>query len=131
MACEQEENLCEQDQYVLDSQQEIERGENGGILVTDKISGLLFELPLSPKVMEYFDICVTDKSETLPEKATEVNASSVWNDKSVKLLFSLYEDYQDEFKSTAIKNDTVWDKIKVQMNISGNYNVTRTQIKDK
>ncbi|XP_025161411.1 trihelix transcription factor GTL2-like [Harpegnathos saltator] len=105
--------------------------ESGRILVTDKISRLLFELPLSPKVMEYFDICVTDKNETLPEKATEVNASSVWNDKSVKLLFSLYEDYQDEFKSTVIKNDTVWDKIKVQMNISGNYNVTRTQIKDK
>ncbi|XP_025160529.1 trihelix transcription factor GT-2-like [Harpegnathos saltator] len=49
----------------------------------------------------------------------------------MKLLFSLYEDYQDKFQSTVIKNDTVWDKIKVQMNISGNYNVTRTQINDK
>lgn len=49
----------------------------------------------------------------------------------MKLLFSLYEDYKDEFKSTVIKNDAVWDKIKVQMNIDGNYNFTKTQIKDK
>lgn len=57
--------------------------------------------------------------------------SVTWNDKAVKLLFNLYADYQDDFKSTTIKNDVVWDKIRKQMNIDGGYNFTKTQVKDK
>jgi len=49
----------------------------------------------------------------------------------VKLLYSLYADNQDSFKNTSVKNNVVWDKIKMQMNINGRYNFTRTQIKDK
>jgi len=54
----------------------------------------------------------------------------VWDDKAVKLLYSLYADNQDSFKNTSVKNNVVWDKIKMQMNVNG-YNFTRTQIKDK
>jgi len=55
----------------------------------------------------------------------------VWNDKVVKSLYSLYADNQNSFKNTSMKNNVVWDKIKMQMNINGRYNFTRTQIKDK
>jgi len=55
----------------------------------------------------------------------------VWDDKAVKLLYSLYADNQDSFKNTSVKNNVVWDKIKMQMNINGRYNFTKTQIKDK
>lgn len=48
----------------------------------------------------------------------------------MKLLFALYKDHQDAFKSTSIKNDVVWDKIRNQMKTDG-YNFTKTQIKDK
>lgn len=48
----------------------------------------------------------------------------------MKLLFILYKDHKNAFKSTSIKNDVVWDKIRNQMKING-YNFTKTQIKDK
>ncbi|KMQ93280.1 nucleoside diphosphate kinase 6 [Lasius niger] len=56
--------------------------------------------------------------------------TAVWDNKAVKFLFAVYEDHQDDFKSTCIKNDTVWDKIRMQINTKG-YNFTKTQIKDK
>lgn len=49
----------------------------------------------------------------------------------MKLLFTLYKDHQDAFQSTSIKNDVVWDKIKMQMKTDKGYNLTRQQIKDK
>lgn len=56
---------------------------------------------------------------------------SVWDDKAVKLLFTLYKDHQEAFKSTSIKNDVVWGKIRIRMKTDKGYNFTRTQIKDK
>jgi len=43
----------------------------------------------------------------------------------------LYKDHENAFKSTSIKNDVVWDKIKMKMMIAGGYNFTKRQIKDK
>lgn len=57
--------------------------------------------------------------------------SAVWNDKAVKLLFALYKEHQNDFKSTSIRNDVVWDKIRMRMEANGGYNFTRIQIKDK
>lgn len=56
---------------------------------------------------------------------------AIWDDKAVKLLFALYKDHEDAFRSTSIKNDVVWDKIRIKMTSDGRYNFTRTQIKDK
>lgn len=55
---------------------------------------------------------------------------AIWNDFAVHLLFTLHKKYEKDFKSTIIKNDIVWDKIKVDMTTDG-YNFTMQQIKDK
>ncbi|XP_011883710.1 PREDICTED: uncharacterized protein LOC105570868 [Vollenhovia emeryi] len=134
----------------VDENQKVSRGENGGLLIYDNLSGSLSELPLSSEVLSFFNISLTDEilgsnmekeflindshseSETSEGRCTKLSKlnSATWNDKAIKLLFTLYKDHQDDFKNTAVKNDIVWDKIRTQM-ITDGYNFTKTQIKDK
>ncbi|XP_011136062.1 uncharacterized protein LOC105181165 isoform X2 [Harpegnathos saltator] len=135
---------------IVDENQQVSRGENDGLIVYDNKSELLSELPLSSKVVSFFGLSLTNGTGGLKDeermqinnldtsKKQEYNigcdeqksAIAVWNDKAVKLLFTLYKDHQDDFKSTSIKNNSVWDKIGNKMK-SEKYNFTRTQIKDK
>ncbi|XP_018395904.1 PREDICTED: uncharacterized protein LOC108774326 [Cyphomyrmex costatus] len=132
---------------VLDENNQIHKGENNKVLIYDNIIGTLTEVPLSPEVISFFNLPIEDKTQISTEKTQVQNLSlyndgnsssndssklcATWDDKSVKLLFTLYKDHQDAFKSTSIKNEVVWDKIRMQMKTDKGYNFTRQQIKDK
>ncbi|XP_011707951.1 PREDICTED: uncharacterized protein LOC105462799 [Wasmannia auropunctata] len=131
----------------LNENKDITIGPNGGLMICDEISESLLEVPISPEVLSFFDLS-TKESQTADDiEKTQVRSScsnssssqaasskpgsAVWDDNSVKLLFFLYNDHQDDFKSTCIKNDAVWDKIRMRMKSDEGYNYTRVQIKDK
>ncbi|XP_036151263.1 uncharacterized protein LOC118648869 [Monomorium pharaonis] len=70
---------------LLNSKQKIKRTKDGGIFVMNKISGLVYDLPLLPEVASFFDIAVTENTS----ETTEVNSSdSNCNEKNDKNLTS-------------------------------------------
>ena len=60
----------------------------------------------------------------------EDDLPSVWTSSACKLLISLYEEYQDMFKSPVIKNKTVWEKISGRMQLKG-YKFSYTECDQK